>query len=216
MQLLGDAADNPDQRIAEDINLFVERTLASQHRTAQRDRHARLVRGDPVDALRGRAALPVRRELLDSRLSGLGGAALRGGRDHADPSDRLAAGLAQFPSAAVRGRLPLQPRPGAGELRADRTARRRDRRARPAARSLRPRGRQLAPDHAAHQAADLSDRGLRAGIDDLSLHRDQPRLFCRHGPARRAHADGVGLQQRADGVVVFRHALSRNSRSGGR
>ena len=28
MQLLGDAADNPDQRIAEDINLFVERTLA--------------------------------------------------------------------------------------------------------------------------------------------------------------------------------------------
>jgi vitamin B12/bleomycin/antimicrobial peptide transport system ATP-binding/permease protein len=28
MQLLGDAADNPDQRIAEDINLFVERTLS--------------------------------------------------------------------------------------------------------------------------------------------------------------------------------------------
>jgi putative ATP-binding cassette transporter len=28
MQLLGDAADNPDQRIAEDINLFIERGLA--------------------------------------------------------------------------------------------------------------------------------------------------------------------------------------------
>jgi vitamin B12/bleomycin/antimicrobial peptide transport system ATP-binding/permease protein len=28
MQLLGDAADNPDQRIAEDIRLFIERTLA--------------------------------------------------------------------------------------------------------------------------------------------------------------------------------------------
>ena len=27
MQLLGDAADNPDQRIAEDIQMFVERTL---------------------------------------------------------------------------------------------------------------------------------------------------------------------------------------------
>ena len=27
MQLLGDAADNPDQRIAEDIQIFVERTL---------------------------------------------------------------------------------------------------------------------------------------------------------------------------------------------
>ena len=29
MQLLGDAADNPDQRIAEDIQLFVERTLVA-------------------------------------------------------------------------------------------------------------------------------------------------------------------------------------------
>jgi putative ATP-binding cassette transporter len=28
MQLLGDAADNPDQRIAEDINLFIDRTLS--------------------------------------------------------------------------------------------------------------------------------------------------------------------------------------------
>src|SRR5207245_670300 len=28
MQLLGDAADNPDQRIADDIRLFVERTLS--------------------------------------------------------------------------------------------------------------------------------------------------------------------------------------------
>src|SRR5262249_43077054 len=28
MQLLGDAADNPDQRIAEDIQMFVERTLS--------------------------------------------------------------------------------------------------------------------------------------------------------------------------------------------
>src|SRR5262249_1587383 len=27
MQLLGDAADNPDQRIAEDVRLFIERTL---------------------------------------------------------------------------------------------------------------------------------------------------------------------------------------------
>jgi putative ATP-binding cassette transporter len=28
MQLLGDAADNPDQRIADDIRLFIEKTLA--------------------------------------------------------------------------------------------------------------------------------------------------------------------------------------------
>ena len=28
MQLLGDAADNPDQRIAEDIRLFAERAIS--------------------------------------------------------------------------------------------------------------------------------------------------------------------------------------------
>ena len=29
MQLLGDAADNPDQRIAEDVKEFVDKTLAN-------------------------------------------------------------------------------------------------------------------------------------------------------------------------------------------
>ena len=41
MQLLGDAADNPDQRIAEDIQLFVERTLSIGIGLLSADRHAR-------------------------------------------------------------------------------------------------------------------------------------------------------------------------------
>ena len=44
MQLLGDAADNPDQRIAEDIKLFVEQARsrsASRLLSAIGDAHAR-------------------------------------------------------------------------------------------------------------------------------------------------------------------------------
>ena len=38
MQLLGDAADNPDQRIAEDIRLFVDNALCHRHPSARRRR----------------------------------------------------------------------------------------------------------------------------------------------------------------------------------
>ena len=40
MQLQGDAADNPDQRISDDVKLFVERTLDDRPRLAELDRHA--------------------------------------------------------------------------------------------------------------------------------------------------------------------------------
>ncbi len=140
----------------------VHRSHADDHRRiAQRDRDAVLLRGDSMDALRGSPAPSVRCGLRHSRLPGVGGAALRGGRNHADPSHRLAADLAQFPPAAVRGRLPFQPCSGAREFRANRAARRRNRRTRTAARALRLRRQQLAPDHAAYQAADLSDLGLQ-------------------------------------------------------
>ena len=179
-----------------------------QRRVAQRDRDAGLLRGDPVDALRGRPAPSVRCELDHSRLPGVGGAALCRGRNHAHPSYRLAARLAQFPPAAVRGRLPFQPRSGARELRANRAAGRRNRRAGAVARSLRLCRRQLSPDHAAYQEADLSDLRLHADIDRLSLHRDQSRLFCRSGSARRTDADRVRVHQRTDRAVVFRQRLS--------
>ena len=52
MQLLGDAADNPDQRIAEDTQRFVEQTLSAWHRPVERDRNAGLVRLHSVGPVR--------------------------------------------------------------------------------------------------------------------------------------------------------------------
>ena len=48
MQLQGDAADNPDQRIADDIKMFVERTLDIGLGAVELDRHVRLLRHHPV------------------------------------------------------------------------------------------------------------------------------------------------------------------------
>ena len=56
MQLLGDAADNPDQRIAEDIRLFIEKALTHRRRVAQCDRDACLFHRDSVGAVRGSTA----------------------------------------------------------------------------------------------------------------------------------------------------------------
>ena len=52
MQLLGDAADNPDQRIADDVKLFVEQTLAHRHRPAERGRDAGILCRHPVGPVR--------------------------------------------------------------------------------------------------------------------------------------------------------------------
>ena len=52
MQLQGDAADNPDQRITEDVKLFVDRTLEHRHRAAEFGRHAGVVRRHPVGPVR--------------------------------------------------------------------------------------------------------------------------------------------------------------------
>src|SRR5205823_8457011 len=96
-----------------------------ERRIAQRDRDAIFLRDDSLDALHGRSTSTVRFNFRNPGLSGLGGAALRGGRDHTDPFDRLAARLAQFPPTAFRGRLPLQPRSVAGKFRANRATPRR-------------------------------------------------------------------------------------------
>ena len=76
MQLLGDAADNPDQRIAEDIQHVRRADADHRHRPAQRDGHARLVRRHPVDAVGRRAAASVRQRMEYPGLSGLGRADL--------------------------------------------------------------------------------------------------------------------------------------------
>ena len=101
MQLLGDAADNPDQRIAEDTQRFVEQTL--QLGIGLLSAVVTLV--SFVFILWGlsnaSAAASVRQRHRNPRLSGMGRVDLRDARDHADPSDRLAAGRAQFPAAAL-------------------------------------------------------------------------------------------------------------------
>ena len=213
MQLLGDAADNPDQRIAEDIKLFIEdRTArsADRPRAAERRRDARLVRRDPVGPVGGRAAARC------SAWTDIPGYLVWAALIYAVVGTLLTHLIgrplirAQLQSAALRSRLPLQPRARARELRADRaaaTARRAETRA--PARPLRARGGQLAADHDAAEAADVLHRGLQSGLGGVSLHRRQPGLFRRPHAARRPDADRVRLQQRADRAVVLHQRVSR-------
>ena len=101
MQLLGDAADNPDQRIADDLQMFVQNTLSIGLGLL----NSCVTLGSFVVILwslsEGGAAASVRRLVRHSRLSGLGGAALCHRRHCADASDRLAAHSAQFPATAL-------------------------------------------------------------------------------------------------------------------
>ena len=141
MQLQGDAADNPDQRMSDDVKLFVEQTLDDRGRPAQLHRHAGFLCRHPVGIVRGGAAAAVRQRFLDPRLSGVGRTDLRHLRNGADAVDRLAAGHPRFQPAALRGGLPLQPGAGARKLRADRAAAGRERRTRAAVGALHPRHR---------------------------------------------------------------------------
>ncbi len=54
MQLLGDAADNPDQRIADDLQMFVQSTLSIGIGLLSSVRDAVLVRRHSVDAVGSR------------------------------------------------------------------------------------------------------------------------------------------------------------------
>ena len=130
MQLQGDAADNPDQRITDDVKLFVEQTLDLGVGLLSSVVTLAVLRRHPVGPVGGSAAASVRQRVRNPRLPGLGRADLCHLRHGADAVDRLAAGQARFPAAALRGRLPLQPGAGARKLRADRAAAGRDRRAR--------------------------------------------------------------------------------------
>ena len=101
MQLLGDAADNPDQRITEDAKLFVEQTLGIGVGLLS----SVVTLASFVVILWGLSdAAPLHlfgSDIRDSRLSGVGRADLRDVRHRADASDRLAAGQSQFPAAAL-------------------------------------------------------------------------------------------------------------------
>ena len=132
MQLLGDAADNPDQRIAEDVRQFIDVDSDDRTGPAERGRHAGLVRRHPVGSVGGRAAACCSASTYDipgyllwaALIYAVVGTAFTHliGR----PLDR-----AELPAAALRGRFPLQSGARARELRADRAAERRTRRTRP-------------------------------------------------------------------------------------
>ncbi len=92
MQLLGDAADNPDQRIAEDIQMFVERTL-----TIGIGLLSALVTLGSFVVILWTLSVAAPLHMFGSRveypgLSGVGRADLCAGRHLFHPSDRLAAG----------------------------------------------------------------------------------------------------------------------------
>ena len=74
MQLLGESADNPDQRIAEDIQLFVEQDAVARHRPLERAGHVAVVRRHPVGTVGPGAADVRRHHLRHPRLSGAGSA----------------------------------------------------------------------------------------------------------------------------------------------
>ena len=137
MQLQGDAADNPDQRITDDVKMFVEQTLEHRRRPAELDRNAGFLCRHPVGTVGGSAAASFRRRVDDPRLSRMGRAHLCHLRNGADAVDRLAAGQPRFPAAALRGRFPLQPGPGAREFRTDSAVARRARRTRAAVGAVR-------------------------------------------------------------------------------
>ena len=88
MQLLGDAADNPDQRISEDIAQFIASTLNIGLQLLNSLRHAVLFHDHPVGVVGGGAAASVRHHLQHSRLPVVGGADLRRRRHRAHASDR--------------------------------------------------------------------------------------------------------------------------------
>ena len=98
MQLLDRGTDNPDQRIAEDLRIFVEYTSDLALGPVRRG-HAGFLRGDPVDVV-GLAA-DLRHGY--SRLSRLGGAGLRDRRHVPHALHRPQADRARFQPAARRG-----------------------------------------------------------------------------------------------------------------
>ena len=160
MQLQGDAADNPDQRMTDDVKLFVDRTLnigvGLLSSIVTLASFVAILWGLSNDA-------PLHlfgQEYRNSRLPRLGRADLFGARHHPDPSDRLAAGRHRLPAAAIRGGFSFQPGARAGKLRTDRAVARRGRGARTPAGPLRPRGGELARHHEPDQEADGVHRQL--------------------------------------------------------
>ena len=191
MQLAGDAADNPDQRIAEDVKQFID------------------------GGSNGVGILPIGLGLLNAIVTLVSFVVILWGLSEAAPltlygwtipgylvwaaliyavagtlldaSDRPAADRAEFQPAALRGRHfrfnLVRTRENSEQIALLRgeTA---ERRAPDGA--LRGGGRQLAADHDADEAAHLPDRELQSGLGGVPDRRRQPGLF------RRARSSSAG------------------------
>ena len=217
MQLLGDAADNPDQRITDDIKLFVEQTLALGigllsavvtlasfvvilwGLSNEAPLHmfgndfpipGYLVWGALIYALFG----TLLTHLIGWPLVSLNFQQQRFEADFRFNLVRVRENSEQI--ALLHG----EPANGRGCCRASGGRR------------------QLARDHAADQEADRLHRKLFAGLRHLSLRAGRAGLFRRQDPARRHDADRQRLRQRAGCAVVFHRVLPHTGRmaSGGR
>ena len=192
MQMLGDAADNPDQRIAEDIKQFIELGLFVGVGLLG----AIVSLASFVVILWGlSAAAPLtiyRRRVEYPGLSGVGRAAYAAGGTlltHLIGRPLIALNFNQQRyEADFRFNL-VRVRENSEQIA---LLRGETRGARPADGSLPLRRGKLAAHHDAPEAAHLPDRGLQPGLRGVSHHRGEPGLFRRPYPARRADANRVG------------------------
>ena len=219
MQLNQATTDNPDQRIAEDLNQFRD-DKPSTCRLGCFNAFVTLVSFLSILwTLSGALRIPLGGGCRNrySRLHGVCGADLCRRRHDADAMDRSAVGPAQFRSAALRGGFSLQSGAAARECRERRLLRRRGSRARHLPRPLCPGRRELVGDHQAPQEADLVHLWLRPARGRLPVPRRGPALFRQDDPARRLDADLLGLPPGAGVAVVYRQLVHRDRRiPGGR
>ena len=208
MQLQGDAADNPDQRIAEDVKLFVERTLdiglSLLNSVVTLCSFVIILWGlsaaAPLHVFGNEFAIPGYL-VWGALIYAIFGTALT--QWIGSPLVRLDFKQQQF-EADFRFNL-VRARENSEQIallqgeNAERAA---------AVGALQQCGRKLVRHHEPDQAADGVHLELFAGRGDLSLHPGGAGLFCQKDPARRHDADGVRLRQRAECAVDLRHDLS--------
>ena len=209
MRLVETGTDNPDQRIAEDLRLFVAASLE-----LSLDLLSSLVTlGSFIGILwtvSGSLAIPGTSLELPAYMvwAALLYALVGSWITHAR---RAASRPPQLPAAALRGRLPLRAGAAARDGRGRGALSRRGGRGASAFGTLLPRAAQLVGDHAPAQEARDPDGGLCAGGDAVPVHRRGAEILRETDPARRLDADLECVRSRP-GFAVLVHLCLRGSR----